>query len=481
MKRYRTALIAGVVCLGLFAYVMTFERGRAPQKGEAFGLDAKEATALLVKDEVRQLGLQKQGDQWLLTEPVKGWADKEAVERMVKAVAELKPTGKRDAKEASLSDPKFGLDKPKLTATLTYGAGKTVTVMLGAQIASGSEYYAKIDNRPELYLVPASLQNDLTQQVDNLRDKALAHFDKEKIVSYTLQYPDTVLALEKRGSETEPQWQLTQPYAAKADEWNAKQVAEKLAGLKAEAFAPDQAPAAGFGFDKPAVKATVKTADGKQYVITIGGHVPVDAPTASTGSTPAGADKVYAQLEGRPEVLIIPQLQVSDLKKTDMDMRDKRLVSLKKEQVDELKVERKQGVSFTVRRLPDGWQLLTPATGKAKATKVDDMLWDLSELEAKAFLGEQKDLKQYGLELPDTIISAKVRGQGEPVKIYIGYKKADGIYYAKVASSNQVYEISEMLVLDLPKTLEELKEPPAASSATSAPTPSPSTPSPPAS
>ncbi|MEI6503276.1 MAG: DUF4340 domain-containing protein, partial [Armatimonadota bacterium] len=106
----------------------------------------------------------------------------------------------------------------------------------------------------------------------------------------------------------------------------------------------------------------------------------------------------------------------------------------------------------------DGWQLVNPTAGAAKATKIDDMLWDLSELEAKEFLGAQKELKPYCLALPETIFTVKLRGQSEPIKVYIGFKKTDGIYYAKVASSDQVYAISEMLVLDLPKTLDELKE-----------------------
>lgn len=457
MKRYRTAIMAAVVFAGLLAWVLTQERGRAPQKGEAFGLDAKTATGLKVKSEIAQLTLQKQADQWMLLEPTKGWADKDAVEKMLKAVAELKPSGSR--KGENLTDPKYGLDKPRLTVEFTYGANKTVTLQLGAQTPGGSECFAKIDNRAELYFVPASLQTDLTQQPDTLRDKALTHFDKDTVVGYTLQYPESVITVEKRGTDQEPTWFMTQPYPASADEWTAKQIAEKLAGLKADAFAPEQAPAGtDYGFAKPLLKATVRTKDNKQYVVVIGAKAAPQAPTTSPGNAPAGADKVYAQLEGRPEVLLLPSTQVSELKKTDMDMRDKRILQIDKAQVEELRVERKTGFAFTVRRLSDGWQLLNPATGRAKATKVDDMLWDLSELEAKEFLGAQKELKPYGLALPETIFTVKLRGQAEPIKIHIGFKKADGIYYAKVASSDQVYAISEMLVLDLPKTVEELKE-----------------------
>ncbi|MGE5532451.1 MAG: DUF4340 domain-containing protein, partial [Bacteroidota bacterium] len=256
-----------------------------------------------------------------------------------------------------------------------------------------------------------------------------------------------------------PQWMLTKPYEAKADEWNAQQLAEKLSGLKADGFAPEPAPAGtNYGFDKPVLKATVTTKDNKQYVITLGAKTAAPPTTPAPGAPPS-SEAVYAQLEGRPEVLLLPGSTLMDLKKTDMELRDKRIVNLKKENVRELKVERKDGLAFTVRRLPDGWQLVAPEAGRAKATKVDDLLWDLTELEAQEFLGQQSDLKPYGLALPDTIITATVNGEKNPVKIYIGYKKADGLYYAKT-DRDQVYVISEMMLLDLPKAIGDLKEAP---------------------
>lgn len=462
MKRYGRALIAGVIFLGLLGWVLTQERGRAPQQGEAFGLDAKQATGLQVKTETQQLTLQKDGEQWTITEPIKGWADKDAVERMLKAVAELKPTGKRTSKDVNVKDPKFGLDKPAVTATLSVGQ-KTFTVQLGAMTANGSEYFAKIDNRDEVYFVPASLQSDLAQSPDLLRDKTLAHFEKEAVQSVTLQYPDRVVSIEKRGTDEKPQWYLTKPYEAKADEFSAKQLAEKLAGLKADGFAQEPAPAgSNYGFDKPVVKATVTTKDNKQYVITIGATTQGPPPSAAPGAPPpsGSGEVVYAQLEGRPEVLLLPSTQANELKKTDMELRDKRILELDKANVTELRVERKDGLSFTVRRLADGWQLSAPTAGRAKSTKVDDILWDLSELEAREFLGQQQDLKPYGLALPDTIITATLRGQKDPLKVYVGYKKDEGLYWAKTAASDQVYLVGEMLLLDLPKKVEEIKEPP---------------------
>jgi hypothetical protein len=468
MKKFGRLIIAGGILVLLLAWVLAKDRGRVAEKDEAFKLQTEQVSGLQVKTDMLSLSLRKEGEQWLLAEPVKGWADKDAAERAVKAMAQLKPTGSRDKdgdKPLNLQDDKWGLKKPALTATLTYDGNRTVTLYLGKQTLDSSEYFARIEGKNKLYLVPTSVYGDLTQAVDALRDKSLVHLKKEDIKSLTLQYPDRVLSVDKRGTLEEPRWFLTQPYEAKADEWSAKTVAEKLADLKADGFAPET-PAAGksYGFDKPTLKATLTTTDGKQFVLTFGvkGQEVTDSASPTPGAPPAATgpkDIVYVQVAGRPEVLLVADSNMTELQKTDMDLRDKRLLDIKKEQVRQIKVERKQGLSFSVERSgPDTWRLVTPSPAKANKTKVEDLLWNLTEVEAKEFLGEQKDLMKYGLAVADIIYTLTVDGRAEPIKLYIGYKKVDGVYYCRTSLSSHVYAIGEMPVVDLPKSLEDLKD-----------------------
>lgn len=458
-------LVAAAVFIVLLGWILAKERGRAPEKGEIFKLKTEQANALTVKTLDKTTTLRKQGDQWTLEEPIRGWADKDAAERMINAIARLNVKGKQGV---NLDEDKWGLKKPSLTATLTYDGNRTVTVYLGAQAPINSEYFGKIEGKNQLYFMPSSVYSDLTQPVDTLRDKALVHLKKDDVKSVTLQYPDRVLTVEQRGTKEEPKWFLTQPYEAKADEWGAKQIAEKLADMKADGFAPEQ-PAAGksYGLDKPTIKATLVTVDGKKTVVNFGGkgrEVTETTPPPTSGpapTPPTGTPKdiVYAQVEGRPEVLLIADSNMSDLQKTDMDLRDKHILDVKKDQVRQIQVERKQGVSFSAERSgPDTWRLVTPTPAKANKSKIDDLLWDVTELEAKEFLGDQKDLKQYGLAISETVYTLTVTGQSEPIKIYLGYEKSQGLYYARTSLSNQVYVVGDMLINDLPKKADDLKE-----------------------
>ncbi|NPV48379.1 MAG: DUF4340 domain-containing protein [Armatimonadetes bacterium] len=468
MKHHSRLIIAGLVFVGLLVWALTQERGRVPQEGEAFGIDAKTVSKLEITGSDQKVVLEKQGEQWMLVEPIQGYADKDATERMVRAIAELKPSGTRDeidGQRVDLKDAKFGLDKPQLTAVMTYEGRKQVTLHIGKEAPGGAEFFASIEGRDKLYMVPASLRSDLTQKPEQLRDKTVVHFEDDKVKSVSLQYADKTIAFEKRGEGTEAKWFLTQPYEAKGDEWNCKQVVEKLSGLKAEAFAPDKPlPGQDPGFAKPTIKATITLKDGKQWVVNFGAKarlkVSDSSPTIVTDPKATGTEKdlVYVQLESRPETLLCLDTILSDLTKTDMDLRDKRIVELKRDQVEELRVERKKGVSFTVRKSPDGWQLTAPTTGRAKTTTVDDILWDVNELEAREFLGQQENLQQYGLAIPDTTITLKVKGQSEPVKVLVGYAKGEDGHYARTSQSDQVYVIGDALLLDLPKTIDDLKE-----------------------
>ncbi len=489
MRQYGRLIIAGVFFVGLLAWALTQERGRVPQEGEAFGIDAKTVSQLQITGTDQNVTLEKQGDQWMLVQPIQGYADKDATERMVRALAELKPSGTRDEVEGQRVDPKdprYGLDKPQLTAVMTYEGRKQVTLYIGKEAPGGAEFFAGIEGRGKLYFVPASLRSDLTQKPEQLRDKAVVHFEEKDLRSVTLQYADKTVAFEKRGEGEEVKWFLTQPYEAKADEWNCRQIVEKLSGLRAETFAPDKPlPGQDPGLAKPAIKATLTLKDGKQWVVNLGAKARLKLADADstlvTDPQAPGTEKdlVYVQLENRPETLLCLDTVLMDLTKTDMDLRDKRIVEMKRDLVEELRVERKQGVSFTARKLPDGWQLTAPTTGRAKSTMVDDTLWNVNELEAREFLGEQKDLQQYGLAIPDTTLTLKVKGQAEPVKVFVGYAKGEDGHYARTSQSNQVYVINDALLLDLPKSNDDLKE--TSSSATplpSGPTIMPSAPPP---
>jgi hypothetical protein len=76
------------------------------------------------------------------------------------------------------------------------------------------------------------------------------------------------------------------------------------------------------------------------------------------------------------------------------------------------------------------WQLTAPLNTKADQTIVDSMLTTLARLRKARDLGEQKDLKPFGLDKPELVV--KFTAQGQPHQLAFGARvPGDQNYYAR--------------------------------------------------
>jgi hypothetical protein len=118
--------------------------------------------------------------------------------------------------------------------------------------------------------------------------------------------------------------------------------------------------------------------------------------------------------------------QVFHLKETDIS--DLSLVRGK----DEVRLVKKDRV----------WHLTAPVNTKADQTIVDSMLTTLARLRKERDLGEEKDLKPFGLDKPDLVV--KFTAQGKPHQLAFGAKApGDQHYYALRDQDPQLITISE--------------------------------------
>jgi hypothetical protein len=97
-----------------------------------------------------------------------------------------------------------------------------------------------------------------------------------------------------------------------------------------------------------------------------------------------------------------------------------------------------------------------PQPGKAKQTKVDDILWDLEDLETSEFIEKPGDLKQYGLAVPHTVITLGL-ASGETIKVLFGDKVETARYYCKTSASDTIYVVSDLLINALPEKVDDIK------------------------
>ena len=101
------------------------------------------------------------------------------------------------------------------------------------------------------------------------------------------------------------------------------------------------------------------------------------------------------------------------------------------------------------------WQMLKPEAAAANTTEVDNLLTTLSGLDTDDFAETQDDLAEYGLDTPQSVISA-VLNDGTTATLYIG-KEAEGKLYVKRDDKDTVFRLFKSNVDRLIKKSDTLK------------------------
>lgn len=227
--------------------------------------------------------LEKDGGAWKLNG---GPADSGAADRVVSALKGLRATGIASESGAALAQ--YGLDKPRITAKLSVGAGKdtfTRTVLVGQ---SGGKTYAKRDDSPAVYEVDASIVKDLDKEPFDLQDKQLVHASRDEIRKFVFESPAGKVEVTRTklpppdGGFPDEQYAVVGHGPAK--KWKLSSASYSITSLRAAAFdGPVPRDLAKFGLDKPKtatiygegdkVLARVRVGaekDGKRYVLVDG-------------------------------------------------------------------------------------------------------------------------------------------------------------------------------------------------------------------
>lgn len=508
MKRFAWTIAALVIFVGLLVWTLTKERGRVPEKEEVFRgeiASADDLTGIEVvkfetqpvdeepseedededegeaedeaeaKDEdkakdkhkdkdpnkrveTKRIAMQKRGDEWYLTKPFEGLIDPDTAKSMVKAIVELKPSVNKDVNP---SGKEFELDNPTLEVTASLQSGKQIKITVGVDTPVGAKLFAKISDREGLFLLPSMFKTDLDKEPDKLRDKKLARFEKDDVTRVTfVNQNGTVTAEREKKDKDKDNWNITRPARYKGDEWSITSAFGKAGEVEAKEFADKPKDLKKFGLDKPRAQCKIELKDGKVIEVAIGKQIKKKVKASEYSDTEEEKELVWAMRKGRPEVLLVETTLFDDLNKNLMALRDKHILDIERDQVMAVKVARRKGLTFAVTRAGDDWMIQTPQTGKANKTKVDDILWDLTDLEAKEYLAKAPDMKAIGLAVPSTVITLKLSGD-KSIKIKFGDEVKEGAetsYYCQTSESKQVYKVGDLALKDLPEDIEALKE-----------------------
>ena len=372
--------LALLVVLGAWVYLREIREG-AGKKGEAgLGEESKERPipfersslkAIRIHNEHGALRLEKQGDTWTITEPLKAGADKEAVESLLLSLE----TARITRRLGPVTDRKaYGLDPPKATLGLESGAAKEgATLEVGDGNPIGGTFFALLPGGKEVAVVGSSIGELAGKDLLALRDKTLLALDPWKVKKVRIERGKEKIVLEK----PDDGWKLQEPVEAPADGPAVTDLLGALERLRATAFASEK-PAATelrrFGLEPPAARLTL---------LQEGWDV---EKTVIFGKEDGGGR--YARTLGRDPVLTVPKDIWKQVQTKVADLRRKDLLGVGQYRIEKVTAAWGEGgrkALVLARQKDQTWSVSGLASGGATADAADLLLRILSDLKARSF------------------------------------------------------------------------------------------------
>ncbi len=281
------------------------------------------------------------------------------------------------------------------------------------------------------------------------RPDKLVEFDVERVARLRLVYPkDPAITVEKRDDDD---WWITEPLEADADDRAVTRLLEQLAKAQAERRIPsDEAqPLATYGLEGDGTQARVS--------ITLDGGTKL--PDIVIGDTTPVGFQAFVRVEGNDEVVVVPLIVHSGVKKSVFDLREKKLFDFNPNDGIAVTLAR-EGTTIVLRREGDRWRITAPVDDLADKNQVTSLLRSLEELEALAFYdGDAADRSAFGLDHPSLELHVELGG-GKTVALRVGNKTPDSPpgYYVERVGDGQVAKIAEWHRNRLDKGVNDLRD-----------------------
>jgi hypothetical protein len=450
MRGLRTTIGLVVVLGGLFAYIyfVTWkqpEEAAGPKQDKVFAsLEAGKIEELRIKAESGDTSaLKKDKDGWRLAEPVAAAASETEVSGITSALSQLEIVRVIDEKPANLND--YGLAAPRIEVDFKATGDKDFrTLLIGQKTPTGGNLFAKKKGEDKVFLIAGFQEPTFNRGTFELRDKAVLHFDREKVDRIAIDAGGKGLELAKKGND----WNITKPLQTPSDFSAVEGLIGRLLSAQMKTIAseaPSPADLKKYGLDKPAATVTL-------------GLASATAALQIGGKSPDGA--TYAKDASKPIVITIDSILVDELKKGPDDYRRKELFALRGYDTTRLELTRSgQTVAFDKIKGSkpvddDKWQRAPVNNAKpvdADKEKMSVLLAKLESVRATKFVDSTV---KTGLDSPALTVYAKFEDGKKEERVMFG-KSGDTVYASRAGEAGAA-AVSSMEYDEIIKTLDEL-------------------------
>jgi len=257
--------------------------------------EQSEAQSLELKTPKDDIQLVKENDRWFSQGEGKWPADSSAINEILSSLSSGKIKEFFDENPADYTN--LGFDKPMAEVRVTVGKDKAIKdLVIGTEksklrekgekqplLIGSNLYLARDEARQDLFFVDKSFVDSLLKPRSELRDKALAAFQRWDVDSITLTNSKGTFVFSKSGGD----WLLGE--AKKKTNWDAVNGILDALEKPVKEFIDKPTSLATYGFDKPLARVILKQGETVKVDLVFGKEVD---------------DGIYAQVQGEAAVKI---------------------------------------------------------------------------------------------------------------------------------------------------------------------------------
>ncbi len=376
----------------------------------------------LDKDKVVQIGietrdrgkveLQKPGDTWVVTEPVRTKADTLTVDNLLATIAEASPEKVILEKDVKWED--YGLDKPEFIVRVSTPDKKT-DILFGASNPSKTSYYVRVDDDQRLLLVADTLKISLNKSLFDLRDKSVVGIAPEDLEKVVISRKGKQIELQREGPE---KWLLTAPERFRAKDSVVSADLRSITNLKAKEIIDSPTKDSDeYGLQNPE-ESILLSGPKRELILLIGKSKENKSP--APGAVP---DK-YARIKGHDPVYLLDGRSLNSIKTDPEELRDRSLLTFNPPDIERMQIDL-DGKQWSIAKDKDNkWTLEKPE----KKEKMDNwlvsgILWDIKDLQWKSKTVRKADEPTPAeLDQPKLVVSLYKKGDQQPLLLKAGWK-----------------------------------------------------------
>jgi hypothetical protein len=401
------------------------------------------------------LSFLRKGTHWFITSPIKARGRDYAIGDLASTLANLKWRYRsRITSSGSHSLAQTGLQNPKAILTLTDQAGKTFTLHIGSQNATGRLYVHLAGvHDPYVDVVKADWLSRLDRPVRKFRNRSLASFHTSNIAAITLRMAGKTVRIVPHNKA----WLITQPLLAPAATSAVTSWISNLQLLTAHRFSA--VPAARAGFKNGPLTITVDFKTPKPLAPATAG-----AKKTAIASPPAPAPLViqfgiktdltgkfyYAQSSYNPGVCVVRNTSFTQLRQSLSQLRDHHLVAANVTKASRIVITRTSHLaantpaSMTLDKINGQWTI-HPGSGPGipgSATAISKLLNTLHTVKAKSFIDHGAKMANMGFSHPMATWNITIPQHVHSTTLTFGTIQKSGLIPVRVAQWPSIYMVS---------------------------------------